>query len=406
MIKVKTILSTEFNLNSNTFSNDTRKMPLTFADYLNYEPESIHWEDDELLPGTPSPSTTKTSVPRIDGLKVKSWRSFQDKVKLFISNPPPPSSLVHAVIKGSLHQDDLYERYSVDSEANVSQLLRDDVFLPLERLFDSQETRVKINNPGRHCCLNPDYGISLSNLETPIYALKSLIEVKTPWAFPAVPDGDLAASFCQLQEGFQLKGLVERSSVSTKVIRVVTQLWGYMTVNHFRYGVLTTYLDTYFFFRRVEVDGQSCLEISSAVRNKGGDTNIMGARAYFILLLNQDPIYSSPYSTPEMKRRVIEQKVEDKYIPVGIALGDLYFEQKFSLGATGNVVLEDRESGQRNVPLMIALRMPLSLLTIQRCRMQKRSSARRSRHTSVWSHYKVKLSQHSKGPLFLRTLCM
>jgi hypothetical protein len=311
-------------------------MSLTFADYLNYEPESIHWEDDNLLPRTPSPSTTKTTIPknqRVDDLKVKSWQSFNDNVKLFILNPP--SSLVQAVIKVPFPQDEPYERYRVRSEANVSQRLRDYVFLPLEKLFSSL---VLFDNPGSSCCLNPDYGIFLSSLEAPQYALKSLIEVKTPWAFPSVPGGDLVSTFSQVQEGSNLKELDEKSSFSTKVIRVVTQLWGYMTVNHFRYGVLTTYLDTYF-FRRVEVDGQSCLEISPAVRNKGEDINIMGAWAYFISLLNEDPIYSSPYSTPEMKRRVIEQKVEDKYVPVGITLGDLYFEQKFSLGATGNVVL-------------------------------------------------------------------
>jgi hypothetical protein len=313
----------------------------SFADYLKYEPESIHWEDGDLLPGTPSLSTTSTKTtvpknPRVDDLKVKSWRSFVANVNQFISNPPP--SLANAVIKTPLPQDERYKNYRVHSEANVSLRLHDYVFVPLQKLFETQETTVSFDSPGGNCCLNPDYAILLSNWEDLHYALKSLIEVKTPWAFPSVPGGDLAAAFCQLQEGSNIKELVEKASISNKVIRAVTQLWGYMTVNHFRYGVLTTYLVTYF-FRRAEVDGQSCLEISPAVRNKGGVVNIMGAWAYFISLLNQDPIYSSRFSTPEMKRRVIDQKLQDKYVPLGIALGDLYFEQKFSFGATGNVVL-------------------------------------------------------------------
>jgi hypothetical protein len=52
---------------------------------------------------------------------------------------------------------------------------------------------------------------------------------------------------------------------------------------------------------------------------------IMSVWAYFISLLNDDPIYLLPYSTQKMKKQVIDQKVEDKYIQVVIALGDLYF---------------------------------------------------------------------------------
>jgi RIO-like serine/threonine protein kinase len=40
-----------------------------------------------------------------------------------------------------------------------------------------------------------------------------------------------------------------------------------------------------------------------------------------------------------MKRRVVDHKLEDKYVPVGISLCDLYFEEKLSFGATGNVAV-------------------------------------------------------------------
>jgi hypothetical protein len=309
-------------------------MLLTLEDFLTHEPESIHWDED-LLPSTLSISdaTKETTVPnnsQVEVLKVKSWQSFVDHVKHFISNPP--LSLVSAVSKGSLPQDEDSRRYRVETKGQLSQRLLVYICVPTERLFASQDPDILFDSPGRNCLLMPDYGIFLKSSKAPKYALKSIVEVKTPWAFPSVPGGDLAATFCQLQEGSNYQDL---SSVATNVICAVNQLWGYMAVNHFRYGVLTTYLDTYF-FRRVEVDGQSWLEISPAVRNKGGVVNIIGAWAFFISLLGQDPIYSTPYSTPQ---RVIEQELQDKYVPLAIALGDLDIEQKLSFGATGNVVL-------------------------------------------------------------------
>jgi hypothetical protein len=173
------------------------------------------------------------------------------------------------VINAFLPEEVDYDDYSVQTEGHVSLCLDRYVFQPLFNLFASQDPRVRFQSFSNEALLKADYAIYLKNKSEPrMSALKSLIEVKTPWAFPSVPEGDLATAFCQHQGGSNLSELVDKSNKSTKVIRAITQLWGYMTVNHFRYGVLTTYLDTYF-VRLVEVDRQSCLEISPAVRNKG-----------------------------------------------------------------------------------------------------------------------------------------
>jgi hypothetical protein len=314
---------------------------LTLSDFLNYEPESIHWKEDNMLPGSLSLSSSSTDAtnsrdPQENHLKVRSWHSFIDDVNNFVSKPP--FSLASAVLQGSLPKREHDQSYRVRTEMSVVLKLDKYVFQPLHELFSTQDPIVLFDDPGHSALLNADYGIYTVSSDAPqTSVLKSVVEVKSPWAFPSVPGGDLAAMFCQLQGTSNLKDLVDKSSASTKVIRAVTQLWGYMSVNHFRYGVLTTYCDTYF-VRRVELDRQSCVEISPAILNKGGEVNVIAAWAFFITLLEKDPVYSSPYSTPEMKRRVIDQRIQDKYVPVGITLGDLYFEEKFSFGATGNVV--------------------------------------------------------------------
>ncbi|KAI3637710.1 hypothetical protein MIR68_004359 [Amoeboaphelidium protococcarum] len=135
------------------------------------------------------------------------------------------------------------------------------------------------------------------------------IEIKTMWAFDV--DDDLV-------------DFTHQGEIKKKVLR---QEYGYMSVNHNRYGIICT-ADKFFFLRRGGFDGrqQSKLEVSSAVhRDQNAPFTLMEAVcAMFQLCENKDQcMYASPYTTPVMMRK----HEFDLSVVESVNLHEVYFEQ-------------------------------------------------------------------------------
>jgi hypothetical protein len=159
--------------------------------------------------------------------------------------------------------------------------------------------------------LNPDAEI-VDTLDDGRYIVRTLIEVKTPFA-SQVEDADLVGQFHKEQgqeQGQEQEPPVSeyksklrnhsssqtpptpkqfnKVTISNKVTGAVCQLWAYLTVNHLRYGVLTTFNETYF-VRRIQGEESdngygSILQISPGVTLCDSSVPIVAAWCYFVTL--------------------------------------------------------------------------------------------------------------------------
>ncbi|KAI3639240.1 hypothetical protein MIR68_002770 [Amoeboaphelidium protococcarum] len=99
---------------------------------------------------------------------------------------------------------------------------------------------------------------------------KLTIELKTPWSFESLDE--LIPMYEQEYIKLEAKKVESYHSAENikrgKTIRAVEQIYGYMTLNCHRYGVLTTFNETVF-FRKTEApqqEGHSVLECSPVVK--------------------------------------------------------------------------------------------------------------------------------------------
>jgi hypothetical protein len=166
--------------------------------------------------------------------------------------------------------------------------------------------------------LLPDFELVLHKGTTE--RILAVIEVKSPKEFPY--EGNLAERYHEEQLRLKLNStalknlqpptrqepLKEKELINcnhdTKVSRAICQLWGYMTVNNLRYGILSTFNETFFLKREFCDDqGVSTLQISSGVRIGNPHIPIVGALCYFTSLVLESHLYTSPYSTPSLPRK-------------------------------------------------------------------------------------------------------
>jgi hypothetical protein len=180
----------------------------------------------------------------------------------------------------------------------------------------------------------------------------ALVEVKTPIAFPMPDGGDLVGAFNReqllLQASDDDDSSIDGAASDTpyrrieltakndsKVSRAICQLWGYLTVNHLRYGVLTTFNETYFIMRTEHPDEprKSRMMISPCIHvdpDKNDNLTLFASWLYLIHLANADRLYSSPYTTPTLTRKMMLQN-KDRYAVSKISLSDLKFTHQTTL---------------------------------------------------------------------------
>ncbi|KAI3657640.1 hypothetical protein MP638_001359 [Amoeboaphelidium occidentale] len=308
----------------------------TIDDYLAYNPPTLVAAKKHT-----SHKTSYPSNPRTDDIELTKWESFAQNA-LDYANAIRNQLAAHPM-KVPLPQVTMMPY--IRSEVEMYALMMKYVVTPIEDLcgvvFNKQFT---IGSVSGLLGLAPDAGI--------IYYPKDdardeitycAIEYKTCYAFPTVNGGDLVAAFNEerarqepqpscmptRQSGIARpnNAMTKLSTAdSTKVSRVVAQIWGYMTVNHLKYGILTTLNDTYF-FRRVEhqVGSASKLEVSHCLSTGLSQLPFMTAWLYIISLAVESHTYASPYTSPAMSRKMI--KKGDPYTVQEVSLSDIYFTQ-------------------------------------------------------------------------------
>ncbi|KAI3658092.1 hypothetical protein MP638_002376, partial [Amoeboaphelidium occidentale] len=91
------------------------------------------------------------------------------------------------------------------------------------------------------------------------------VELKTFWAFPANSLTSLVGPFLEDQAAILDNTGSSKHGSTSKEYRAVAQIYGYMSVNHMKYGLLSTYRFSFFFRRMDREDGVSVLEVSPPI---------------------------------------------------------------------------------------------------------------------------------------------
>ncbi|KAI3633238.1 hypothetical protein MIR68_008776 [Amoeboaphelidium protococcarum] len=198
---------------------------------------------------------------------------------------------------------------------------------PIEAMFKALGDKVCIEIGAQNVILDPDFVVSYQkdlSLE-PTYILP--IEVKTDWAFDV--QGQL----------YDLNILN-----TSKVKDAVQQIYGYMTANHFRYGILCTY-ERFYFLRRGGSNGQDrkLLEISDVVRYQQSQPfTAMKALCAIIHMAKTDFFMTSPFSTPIVTRKSLAVTRGNLYIKQQIMFHDIQFGERITRSSVGSIVTVGR----------------------------------------------------------------
>lgn len=110
-----------------------------------------------------------------------------------------------------------------------------------------------------------------------------VIEVKPWWSFDCIDD---------IVEQYHED--IGKEAKDTKVVKALQQLYGYMSYNYMRYGILTTYKSTYFLRRK----GNSTLAISKPIPLNSGNLTILQYWLFVLCKSHQEGFYSSPAGNP------------------------------------------------------------------------------------------------------------
>jgi serine/threonine protein kinase len=300
-------------------------------------------------------STTKSTCltsPRKDELRLSVWKEFITSAHDFVEGVPD-FDLKDNPLQVFQLPSDVQTVSCEDQVTNICNLYigysMSTFFRALNQVKPEEQDCVYIFSPkDNSVLLKPDICIYQTSLGKP-KKLVAAIEVKTPWALD-IPEGNIVAKFesekkLALERGDREPATTQRND--TKVHRVISQLWGYLSVNHLKYGVITTYSQTYF-FRRPESTSQICqLEVSPGISVQGNLIAVFKAWYYFLNTLKQDFLYTSPYSPPKLLHKQVKTK-KNKYEPIDIDLCQVYFNEPFAFGSscsvtTGRVTLSSNE---------------------------------------------------------------
>jgi hypothetical protein len=304
---------------------------------LHFSVPSLSWRPDTI-------STTKTTVPLEcpkDELILSTWTDFVHCAQKTLDDVAD-----FELEKSSL---DVFEELEapdlvVNCEDRVLNLFRNLIGEPLcsalnskELLWDTSSKKFRFYPKDSNVLLKPD--LCLYKLSGDALMLVAVVEDKSPWAFN-VPFGNLVEAFEKEKRLAAQRGDDEPTSknrMDTKVTRAVSQLWGYLSANHLKYGVITTFSHTYF-FRRLESSSTaaSCMEVTPAISVNNGPLPIYVAWFHFMNLLKEDFLYTSPFSSPLFTRKLVEWNV-NQYEPIRIDLGQIYFESPFAFGGSSSV---------------------------------------------------------------------
>ncbi|KAI3646946.1 hypothetical protein MP228_007167 [Amoeboaphelidium protococcarum] len=198
---------------------------------------------------------------------------------------------------------------------------------PIRKLFKALGNDILIEQGSQNVILDPDFVVNYQKNPSLQSTYILPIEVKTDWAF------DVQGQLYDLN-------ILNKS----KVKDAVQQIYGYMTANHFRYGILCTY-ERFYFMRRGGPNGQDrkLLEISDVVHYQQLDPfTAMKALCAIIHMAKTDFFMTSPFSTPDVTRKSLAVTRGNLYIQQQIMFHDIQFGERITRSSVGSIVTVGR----------------------------------------------------------------
>ncbi|KAI3639556.1 hypothetical protein MIR68_002250 [Amoeboaphelidium protococcarum] len=258
-------------------------------------------------------STTYPKYPRVlHELQLTSWDSFDEDIidpfKEFVADK------LQLKCNGLL----LDGCESAVNEQEITYYLLQCCFHNANQLAKALNLNVKLGFSRKNVGLNPDLVLyrrprDAKDLEeTPLMT----VEVKTSWGL-------------DVEDNLVAIANDDRDKMCNEVRRVISQEYGYMSVNHHRYGMICTD-QKFFFLRRGDPLEQrpNQLQISRAIYvDKVTPYNVITAvTAMYLECSNNQYLYSSPYSTPPFSPTSIDF---DPASIIEVPLHSLYFDAVF-----------------------------------------------------------------------------
>jgi hypothetical protein len=188
---------------------------------------------------------TVPTNPRECGHNFEQWENFDEEVEAFYSGKC--SQIGSTVVDFS---PGLMESLNCGSEYEVQDRFLTNIAKPLKVLLSSLgvPSFFKRATGDDQVLFDPDFVWKIGN-ETECN-LGVVIEVKSWWSFEM---------FKNVVTQYEKEIDYEKD---TKLVKGIHQIYGYMSYNYLRYGILTTYKGAYFLKRSTEKSKQSILSIS------------------------------------------------------------------------------------------------------------------------------------------------
>ena len=248
----------------------------------------------------------------------------------------------------NLYPKFIFNEQACRNELDVHDRITNNYGLPLEALLEVLGISSLFERPGEdnQVLFDPDIAWKIGGELNSDLGL--VVEAKPWWSFEIVDD-----------VVGQYKIDTEHSSTQdSKLVKALQQIYGYMSYNYMRYGILTTYKCTYFLRRK----GESTLCISKPNLIGPG---ILKCWLFVLFQAFQEGFYSSPTGNPSLVPIVYQkgplhtEKKKHKYnlIPIKssqILLADL-LERKpggVSKGRCGSVI-SGSINGKENIKFKI-----------------------------------------------------
>ncbi|CAB5388973.1 unnamed protein product [Rhizophagus irregularis] len=155
----------------------------------------------------------------------------------------------------------------------------------------------------------PDFIIVNSNM-----VLLMIWECKTKWVLKVLPHEDIIALYVQEKETKEGPYVYSNNS---SIFGSINQVYGYMCANSLKYGVLSTYDQTWFLKReavKVEGEDHGRLYVSNTVTSTSTSPTLLKSVAYMIDLASNDH-YAPFLKKPMMTADTNEDDKDDEFIP-------------------------------------------------------------------------------------------
>ncbi|KAJ3251407.1 hypothetical protein HK103_002420, partial [Boothiomyces macroporosus] len=224
---------------------------------------------------------TVSTHPRECGRSFKDWDTFYQELAAFYHE----EKIVKAMELELQNVEFAFNRKSCGSEKEVENRTLTNFGSLLEILLQALGIPSLFKDPqgDNQVLFNPDIvwkiGPELNN------NLGLVIEVKTWWDFDAID---------HIVDQYH-EDVDKKKDQDTKIVKALQQIYGYMSYNYMRYGILTTYKHTYF-LRRM---GKSTLAISEPIPLDGiKDYSILQCWLFVLCKSHQEGFYSSPDGHP------------------------------------------------------------------------------------------------------------